>query len=65
MPLVHRAPQFVQSVAGAKYQASQGQTGVPTVVERLERFEDDPFLLYACLWYAYSEGVAVTFAPTR
>jgi hypothetical protein len=32
---------------------------------KLDRFEDDPFTLYACLEYARSVGVSVTFVAAR
>ena len=57
MPHVQRAPGFVAAVVRAK----ENQAAVS---ERLDAFQDDPFLLYSCLWYAYSEGVAVTFLPS-
>ena len=60
-PYLERAPRFLEAVQ----QAKQGRADT-TVQETLETFEDDPFLLYACLWHAYSEGVAVTFqVPKR
>src|SRR5579859_4759999 len=31
----------------------------------LDRFDDNPILLYACLWYAATSGVAITIAPRR
>lgn len=65
MPHVRRAPQFVEAVRIASLQAGAGRQGAPAVVQRLDSFQDDPFLLYACLWYAYSEGVPVTFAPAN
>ena len=34
-----------------------------TAVTTLHAFRDSPFLLYAALWYAATEGVAVTFNP--
>ncbi len=58
MPYVEKAPRFIEAVRAAK------RTGSP-VIERLESFDDDPFLLYSCLWYAWSEGVAVTFQAPR
>lgn len=62
MPQVQRAPHFIEAVLSAKHQDNTGHQGSPVIAERLDSFHDDPFLLYACLWYAYSEGVAVTFA---
>ena len=56
MPHVQRAPRFVAAVLHAKENKA-------AVLERLDAFQDDPFLLYSCLWYAYSEGVAVTLLP--
>ncbi len=50
-----KAPHVVQVIEGAK---ADGKTA-PL---RLEVFADDPFLLYTCLWYAYSEGVVVTLS---
>jgi hypothetical protein len=30
---------------------------------RLEDFEDEPYLLYCCLWYALNYGKSVRFDP--
>lgn len=64
LPHVERAPQFVEAVRRARQRAAdEGAREVAPVVERLDAFEDDPFLLYSCLWYAYSQGVPVVFTP--
>ncbi len=54
-----KAPHIVQTIEGAKADGDVAPL-------RLEAFDDDPFLLYTCLWYAYSEGVTVTLSvPER
>ncbi|BDI31478.1 hypothetical protein CCAX7_35290 [Capsulimonas corticalis] len=53
---VERYPWFVAAVQVAKADGSY-----PALEISLERFDDDPFGLYACLWYAGSEGVRVVF----
>ena len=54
---VERYPLFVAAV-----QAAKGDGNLCPILETtLERFNDDPFGLYACLWYAGSEGVRVVF----
>ena len=54
-----QAPQFVAAVYATK---ENRRAFLPTV---LDEFEDDMTLLYACLWFSYSEGVAVLFeAPS-
>ncbi|MCW3053463.1 MAG: hypothetical protein JWN14_2633 [Chthonomonadales bacterium] len=52
------APDFVLAVQHAKEVADQKQKPAKLKVV-LETFEDDPFLLYACLWLALSEGVEI------
>lgn len=54
MPYVEQAPHFVEAVKRAQQEKT-------TVRESLETFRDDPFLLYACLWFAYSKRVPVLF----
>ena len=57
-----KAPHVVEAIRKTK-QEKRDQAGLAL---RLATFEDDPFLLYAALWYAYGEGVEVTFqAPKR
>lgn len=53
---VNAAAEFKQAVQDARRIGSSAP-----LQERLDSFEDDPFLLYSCLWYAYSQGVTVTF----
>ncbi|MBV9852099.1 MAG: hypothetical protein JO250_20735 [Armatimonadetes bacterium] len=62
MPHVERAPQFIEAIQRAKHD-HKGHDRQVTITQRLETFDNDPFLLYTCLWYAVSEGVAVTFLP--
>jgi len=58
------APRFTEAVRKARRDAAR--TGAaPTVRETLDAFEDDPFVLYACLWYAHGRGVSVTFEAPR
>ena len=37
------------------------EAGKPTLSLTLERYEDNPFLLYSCLYYARQQGIAVYF----
>lgn len=68
----HNAPDFARAVATLKQILALGQSlpprrrpyrTAPAVQAELENFAGDMALLYACLWYARTEGVAVTFAP--
>ena len=66
-PLKKISPKFMADVARypaytAAVQAAKAAILLPTLEVSLEQFNDDPFGLYACLWYAWSEGVRVTFA---
>lgn len=56
-----KTPHFLTAVQQAKQEA-QGTRKAARLVLRLEMFADDPFQLYACLWYADSEGVEVLFS---
>ncbi len=49
------APLFMQAVARAR------QTSGSVLNCDLDMFQDDPWLLYSCIWYAVSEGVTITF----
>jgi hypothetical protein len=55
------APKFVQRINQA------GGSVLPRrrvrVTSTLNAFEDDPMLLYACLWYACSCGVEIVLRP--
>lgn len=53
---MERAPRFVRAVDAARQRGGDAKT-------RLRSFRGDPFLLYAALWYAADEGVAVIVAP--
>lgn len=62
LKLVHdKTPLFLPEVQQAK-QKGQGTRKSARLVVSLDRFEDDPFQLYSCLWYAHSEGVDVLVA---
>ena len=39
-------------------------TGKPTLYLTLARYENNPFLLYSCLYYARQQGIAVHFAAS-
>lgn len=52
------APDFREAVLEAKKKARERKRGAYVAI-KLERFDDDPFLLYACLWYAVFEDVEV------
>ena len=54
------APDFREAVRHAKA-AVRGVRKNAQLSVRLERFYDDPFLLYACLLFAHSEKVEVRF----
>ena len=54
--VLDHAPRFARSVAAAKKRGTDAAT-------ELQSFHDNPFLLYAALWYAAGEGVAVTVTP--
>jgi hypothetical protein len=55
------APDFitaVQRLRGKRAKAAR-------ILLTLDAFADDPFLLYACLWYGATHGVTCTFVPLR
>lgn len=53
------APGFIDAVLW-------GKAGTPAeILLTLDAFADDPLLLYACLWYSMSQGVACTIVPGR
>ena len=52
--LFDHAPRFATAVENARKRGGEATA-------TLRAFRDNPFLLYAALWYAASEGVAVTF----
>lgn len=57
------APEFIAAVQSAH--ENRGKTSEPMVlILTLDAFADDPFLLYACLWYSAALGVACTFRPS-
>ncbi len=51
------APWFLDQVAQAQRRRRK------TLTLSLNKFEDNPLLLYACLWYASTEGVSVRVLP--
>ena len=56
-------PDFTQAVQNARDAARE--SGSPaTITSTLEAFYDDPMTLYACLWYADTLRVSVTFQPS-
>jgi hypothetical protein len=57
------APDFVLAVENAKEAADQRQKPAKLKVA-LETFADDPFLLYACLWYSINAGVICVITST-
>jgi len=54
------APDFIVAV-----QSLQGKAGASPILMTLDAFAGDPLLLYACLWYSATHGVACMFAPMR
>ena len=39
-------------------------SGEPTLYLSLARYENNPFLLYACLYYARQQGISVQFSAS-
>lgn len=58
------APDFAEAVAAALEAGHERHHRVPVRLT-LAAFRDDPMCLYACLWYASSQGVEVRFLPDR
>lgn len=56
------APHFFQAVQRV-VTAHPRPAETPPLLSTLETFYDDPILLYAALWYAYTQGVPVTLLP--
>ncbi|MCX6382469.1 MAG: hypothetical protein NT023_23820 [Armatimonadetes bacterium] len=56
------APHFIEAVRQASMQNRQSEEEV-AILLTLEAFRDNPTLLYACLWYAETQKVALTFVP--
>jgi hypothetical protein len=58
-----KAPEFITAVQRAQ---ATGETKeqTATIFLTLDAFAEDPFLLYACLWYSAACGVTCTFALT-
>ena len=54
--VVRDAPWFMERLTDA-------QTQITPATLRLEEVEDNPLLLYACLWIAHRKNVAVLFEP--
>lgn len=54
------ASHFIHVVQRAAAESRQRKERI-VVLLTLDAFYDDPMLLYAALWYAYSSGVIVTF----
>ena len=48
-----------------KLKADPPQTGEPTLHLTLARYENNPFLLYSCLYYSRQQGIAVRFAASN
>ncbi len=55
--VTNHAPDFARAVAEARERCDG-------VSADLSQFPDNPFLLYAALWLADTEGVTVTVTPT-
>jgi len=56
-----KAPWFVELLQAVELQPDVAADSMISV--RLAQFRGDITLLYACLWYASSSGVAVRFVP--
>jgi hypothetical protein len=57
-----KAPPFIVAVQNAAASLDKGQNPA-TLHLTLDAFEDDPVLLYACLWYSASCGVSCCIVP--
>jgi hypothetical protein len=58
-----KAPEFITAVQRAQATGATKEQSA-TIFLTLDVFAEDPFLLYACLWYSATCGVTCTFAPT-
>jgi hypothetical protein len=58
------APGFIVAVQSLQERQGKAEVASPILLT-LDAFADDPLLLYACLWYSATYGVACTFAPMR
>ncbi len=56
------APRFVEAVRSVQRKNRLSKRRHALLLT-LDAFYDDPMLLYACLWFAYSRGVEVRFFP--
>ena len=54
------APRFVEAVHRAARMPHK-KTANRSLIATLSDYDDNPTLLYACLWYARTHGVIVTF----
>jgi len=59
-----KAPHFLAAVRASRRESRLRQKDVSLLLT-LDAFYDDPFLLYACLWFAYSHGVRVIFSAPQ
>jgi hypothetical protein len=62
--VLRAAPNFAQAVKHARSENRRNAIQTSLVME-FGSFEEDFLLLYACLWYAASAGVAVTIQSPR
>jgi len=58
---IEGAPQFIARIDRAGESALHRRR--VRVISTLRTFNDDPMLLYACLWYACSRGVEIVLRP--
>lgn len=62
--VLEAAPDFAQAVEHAEAKNRHNATQASLVLD-LDIFKEDFMLLYACLWFAASADVAVTFQQKR
>lgn len=58
--LQHDDPTLLSEIAQLKKDSPR--IGEPTLNLSLARYENNPFLLYSCLYYARQQGIAVRFS---
>ena len=61
--VVEGAPEIIEAVALIMAESATPGDRTPLLF-MLERFDNDPMLLYASILYATSQGVTVTFQPS-
>ncbi len=62
--VLDQAPRFAALVDRARNKGEEAKKSRQAKIT-LSVFRDNPFLLYAALWYAASAGVTITVTPPR